>query len=40
MLGDEGRRGDQTYGPWPWIVGLTVGALIIVIMFMLATGFS
>lgn len=40
MLGEEGRKGDQTYGPWPWIVGLMAGVMIIVLMFVLATGFS
>lgn len=40
MLGQEGRHGDQTYGPWPWIADFAFGALVIWIMFALATGFS
>lgn len=40
MMGQEGRDGDQTYGPWPWVVGLSFGAAMVVLMFVLSTGFS
>ena len=40
MIGDEGRRVDATYGPWPWIVGFAAGAVIMWLMFALATGFA
>ncbi len=40
MLGEEDCQGDQTYGPWPWIFGLMAGIMIVVLMYVLATGFS
>ncbi|MGI9386567.1 MAG: hypothetical protein ACR2OX_03990 [Methyloligellaceae bacterium] len=40
MIGEEGRKADETYGPWPWIVGFASGGFIFWLMFALATGFS
>lgn len=34
------RDNDLAYGPWPWIAGFVGGALLIRLMFHLATGFS
>ena len=40
MQGEYSRKADRTYGNWAWIVGLAAGALIIWLMFALATGFA
>jgi len=34
------RSRDDTYGPWPWVVGIALGFGIIWVMFALATGFT
>lgn len=34
------RSKDIAYGIWPWIAGIGAGALLIWLMFHLATGFA
>lgn len=40
MQSDNHNHDHAHYGPWTWIVGFAFGALIIWIMFALATGFA
>lgn len=40
MMDVKDRDADLAYGKWPWIVGFAAGALLIWLMFHLATGFS
>jgi hypothetical protein len=38
MIEQEDREGGSEYGPWPWIAGFALAAVIAAIMFTLATG--
>lgn len=40
MQGSDTRNVDKTYGPWAWVAGMALGAVLTWIMFVLATGFS
>jgi hypothetical protein len=38
MLEQKDREASEEYGPWPWIVGLALGGVLMALMFTLATG--
>jgi hypothetical protein len=38
MLDQQDREASEEYGPWAWIAGFAIGAVIMVLMFALATG--
>lgn len=40
MIEKDWRETDRTYGVWPGIVGIVCAVGIIVLMFVLATGFA
>lgn len=37
---DRSRHEENPYGAWTWVAGFAFGALVIWLMFVLATGFS
>ena len=39
MIGRDSKQELEAYGPWPWIVGYIVAAVLAGLMFGLATGF-
>lgn len=38
MIDEKDREAAAEYGPWPWIAGFAIAALIMWVMFTLATG--
>lgn len=38
MLEEQDREESEEYGPWAWIGGFAIGAVLILLMFTLATG--
>ena len=36
MLDESDREADKRYGPWGWLLGFALGALLIALMFGLA----
>ena len=36
MLDESDREADKQYGPWGWLLGLALGAILILLMFGLA----
>jgi hypothetical protein len=39
MFGRNSKQELETYGPWPWLTGYVLVAVIAGLMFGLATGF-
>jgi len=40
MIGKDSKEEIELYGPWAWIAGIIIAAVIFGIMFGLAGGFS
>ena len=38
MIEDQDRNASDDYGPWAWIAGFALAAVIWTLMFTLATG--
>jgi hypothetical protein len=38
MLDQEDREASDEYGPWAWIGGFVIGGVLMLLMFVLATG--
>jgi tetrahydromethanopterin S-methyltransferase subunit F len=40
MIGRDSKADLNAYGPWPWIAGVVLAAVLIGVMFALARGFA